>query len=463
MTNKSLVNGTGTSLVYALRFGWWVNILFNMDTQRAKILEMKRILFFSLVFFIQACSFEPKSEEKELTVNLIDRETDQIYESLVEVRRDLHRYPELSEQEKRTSTKIISYLDSIGLDVKTNIGGYGVVGILKGAQEGKHVAWRADIDALATDSPDVVDFASLNKGVRHICGHDVHTTIGLGIASVLAKHRDKIKGTIYFIFQPSEEIWKGAQSMIADGLFDLINPSEMYALHITPLPVGQVATKGKEVYSYFRRLTVQYKGEVAKDEVVKYTQDLMRSHSTANEKFWDLNNIMDPEIGIVNPNSIYADYIAVSEPFRVKSENNVVEISSMIYATDSLKLDSMLVRIRENIGRSAYSTKLLSVQYEKNDPTVYNDAKLTQETLQTIAAAYGKNTVAPIYGIVYLFNDDFSFFQKKVPGVYYLLGGSNFEKGIIAMPHSANFAVDEEAIRMGVKYFSTMLLSRLDN
>ena len=435
-----------------------------MDTQCAKILEMKRILFFGLVFFTQACSFEPKGDVKELTVNLIARETDQIYESLVEVRRDLHRYPEISEQEKRTSTKIISYLDSIGLDVKTNIGGYGVVGILNGAQEGKHVAWRADIDALSTDSPDVVDFASENKGVRHICGHDVHTTIGLGIASVLAKHRDKIKGTIYFIFQPSEEIWnKGAQSMIADGLFNLIDPSEMYALHITPLPVGQVAAKENEVYSYFRTLKVQFKNILVKDEVVKYTQDLIRSHSTVNEKFWDLKSIMDPEIGIANPNSIYADYIAVSEPFHVKSENNAVEISTMIYATDSLKLDSMLVRLEENIGRSAYSSNLLSVHYDKNNPTVNNDAKLTQETLQTIASAYGKNTMAPIYGIVHLFNDDFSFFQQKVPGVYYLLGGSNFEKGVIAMPHSANFAVDEEAIRVGVKYFSTMLLSRLDN
>ena len=435
-----------------------------MDTQCAKILVMKKILFFSLVILAQTCSFEPKGDVEELTVNLITRETDQIYESLVEVRRDLHRYPEISEQEKRTSTKIISYLDSIGLDVKTNIGGYGVVGILKGAQEGKHVAWRADIDALASDSPDVVEFASVNKGVRHICGHDVHTTIGLGIATVLAKHRDKIKGTIYFIFQPSEEIWnRGAQSMIADGLFDLIDPSEMYALHISPFPVGQVATKENELYSYFRKLKVQFNNILVKDEVVKYTQDLIKGHSTVNEKFWDLKNFMDPEIGIANPNSMYADYIAVSEPFHVKSGNNVVDISTMIYATDSLELDSMLVRLKENIGRSAYATKLLSVQYEKNDPTVYNDAKLTRETLQTIAAAYGKNTVAPIYGIVHLFNDDFSFFQKKVPGVYYLLGGSNFAKGVIAMPHSPNFAVDEEAIRKGVQYFSTMLLSRLNN
>lgn len=251
--------------------------------------------------------------------------------------------------------------------------------------------------------------------------------------------------------------------MIADGLFNLIDPSEMYALHITPLPVGQVAAKENEVYSYFRTLKVQFKNILVKDEVVKYTQDLIRSHSTVNEKFWDLKSIMDPEIGIANPNSIYADYIAVSEPFHVKSENNAVEISTMIYATDSLKLDSMLVRLEENIGRSAYSSNLLSVHYDKNNPTVNNDAKLTQETLQTIASAYGKNTVAPIYGIVHLFNDDFSFFQQKVPGVYYLLGGSNFEKGVIAMPHSANFAVDEEAIRVGVKYFSTMLLSRLDN
>ncbi len=162
--------------------------------------------------------------------NSIQARTDVIFDSLVEIRRDFHEYPEVSEKEEMTSKKIEDYLLSLGLEVKTNIGGYGVVGILKGAKEGKRVAWRADIDAISTDFPDVVDFESKIEGVRHICGHDVHTIIGLGIANVLASLKENLEGTVYFVFQPAEEINKGAKRMVANGLFELINPDEIYGL-----------------------------------------------------------------------------------------------------------------------------------------------------------------------------------------------------------------------------------------
>ncbi|UWX55896.1 M20/M25/M40 family metallo-hydrolase [Maribacter litopenaei] len=139
--------------------------------------------------------------------------------------------------------KVASYLESLGLEVKKGIGGYGLVGILDTGRPGKHIAWRADMDAIATNMPDVVEFNSKNDGVRHICGHDVHTTIGLGIADVLTGLKEYLNGTVYFIFQPAEEKFTGAKAMMNDGLFDIIKPDEIYGLHLSPSPLGTILTK----------------------------------------------------------------------------------------------------------------------------------------------------------------------------------------------------------------------------
>ena len=142
---------------------------------------------------------------------------------MVEIRRDLHQNPELAGNEIRTAKVIADYLTDLGLKVKTGIAGYGVIGILKGKEDGKNVAWRADMDALLNDLPDDVSYKSKISGVQHGCGHDVHMAIGLGIAEVLAKNIDSIRGTIYFIFQPEEETFVGAKNIVNNDAFDKMN------------------------------------------------------------------------------------------------------------------------------------------------------------------------------------------------------------------------------------------------
>jgi metal-dependent amidase/aminoacylase/carboxypeptidase family protein len=408
---------------------------------------------------------------------LIQKDTDDIYDSLVKIRRDFHMYPELSEHEKRTSQKIESYLLALGLEVRTNIGGYGVVGILKGNKDGKHIAWRADIDAFQSDFPDLVEFESQIKGVRHICGHDVHATIGLGIANILSKHKDKINGTIYFIFQPAEETFRGAEKMIEDGLFNIINPSEIYALHMAPLPVGVITSKKNEVFSYYRTLKIKMKGiskenEVSsyfripnivmkgssnEDAIIKYTQNLIKSYNTVDEQFWNRENLENPQIGISNPQSIYKNYLAIQEPFKIKKEDDLLEISIFLIGTDINVIESLPMKLKKTIENSPYADNLDSISYIKSYPTVNNDSKLTQETLNTIQEIYGQSSVIPSFGVAYGSNDDFAYFQHHVPGVYFFLGGSN------SIPHSPNFEVDEECIKVGVKYFSSMIIERLKN
>ena len=158
--------------------------------------------------------------------------------AIIEFRQDLHRHPELSGAETLTAAKIAARLQKLGLEVRTGVGGHGVVGILTGRRPGPLVAFRSDIDAFPSQAPDPVAFASTNPGVRHICGHDLHTAIGLALAEGLAAVRDDLPGRVMFVFQPAEERATGAKAMLAAGVFDRNMPDAIYALHTAPLPVA---------------------------------------------------------------------------------------------------------------------------------------------------------------------------------------------------------------------------------
>lgn len=410
--------------------------------------------------------FGQNSESKSSIHEFVQQRTDEIFNSLVKIRRDFHICPELSEQEKRTSKKIEEYLLSLGLEVKTNIGGYGVVGILNGHKKGKRIAWRADIDAMSSDIPDVVDFQSKNKGVRHICGHDVHATIGLGIANILTSQKENLEGTVYFIFQPSEENYKGAKAMIDDGLFDIINPDEIYGLHITPMPKGVISTKSGTIYAHTNIIKVSYKNSSENESVIDYTKKLIANlqNIKPDSKFWNFRNLLDPNIGLANPNTIFKNYLTVNENFSIKETDNNIAISTAINSSNKEQLDSFIELLKQKINDSKYSKDLITIEYTYEKNVVLNDKNLTTKSMNSISNIYGKQNVIPMYGeIPGNRGDDFAYFQNQIPGVYFLLGGSNYNKGVISMPHSPNFAVDESCIKTGVQFFSSMIIERLKN
>jgi metal-dependent amidase/aminoacylase/carboxypeptidase family protein len=167
--------------------------------------------------------------------------------SLVAFRRDLHQHPEVSGAESRTAARIAARLRDLGLTVRTGVGGHGVVAELTGGRPGPLVAYRADMDAVPSTAPDPVEFSSTVPGVRHICGHDLHVTVAVGLASALAKVRADLPGRVMFIFQPAEERAAGARAMLDDGLFRDARPSAIFGLHTSPLPVGQLASKADQM------------------------------------------------------------------------------------------------------------------------------------------------------------------------------------------------------------------------
>jgi len=431
-----------------------------------KAICMNNKLFFIFIplILIAGTSFGQEEGANSSIHHSLQQHTDEIFEELVKIRRDFHRHPEVSGQEAVTSEKIANYLNSLGLDVKTNIGGYGVVGILNGEKKGKSVAWRADIDAMPSNIPDVVDFGSEITGVRHICGHDVHTAIAMGIANVLAAHKADLEGPVYFIFQPAEETYEGAKAMIDDGLYDIITPDEVYGLHISPFPVGTISTKSGYIYAHTNKVDVVYKNTGNEKSQISKTKELIASFQNVDpgSKFWDLENLGDPEVGIESPNTVFRDFFTVKEKFDIKRNEDHLIITATLNTDSQARLDDFLVKLEDKIMGSDLSGDLVSVKYTYEKAVVINDAKLTQKTLNSIQDIYGQESVIPVYGVVTGDRgDDFAYFQRTIPGVYYYLGGANYETGVISMPHAPNFNVDEESIRYGVKYFSSMLLERV--
>lgn len=399
--------------------------------------------------------------------NDIVEKTDAIYEDLVKVRRDLHMNPEISKQENRTSKIVADYLRNLGLEVKTDVGGYGVVGILKGGQKGRKIAWRADMDAIQTDEADVVDFVSKNKGVRHICGHDVHTTIALGIATVLAQQKENLEGTVYFIFQPAEETFTGAKDMIADGLFDMIQPDEIYGLHIGPEASGVINTKANELFAYTKTLTIKFKPSANEKELENFMNSILNGYVRTieqNSSPWDIiNKVSDPKIGLTSKETIFKEYF-ILQGARLSTEDDVALYNASFLETDITKVKSMPLEIKKQILASRFKDAFISIEYSKDySGTPINDPELTRIAAETITSFYNKDMFTPLYGQVPYFGEDFIFYQQKVPGVFFFLGGSNIEKGINSMPHTPNFAVDETTIKYGVQSFATLLLERANS
>jgi metal-dependent amidase/aminoacylase/carboxypeptidase family protein len=392
----------------------------------------------------------------------IKTETDHIFNKLVDIRRDLHENPELAGNEIRTQQKIKQYLVDLGLEVETNIYGYGVIGILKGTKKGKNIAWRADMDALPNDFADNVAFKSKTKGIQHGCGHDVHMAIALGIAEVLSKHKKDLKGTVYFIFQPEEETFVGAKNMLNSTSFSTIHLDEIYGLHITALPFDQIMVKPNEMFAYQKRLQIKFKDELTKEQTTAITKKIhdALSHYAAGTKPWEIQNMTDPKIGLSNANTIFKDYLIMDDKFSIHSKNNELILDAYLYETNASNLKNIIPKVKQVIEADNLKNQLLSVSFTQENPTIINPKKLTDRTIKTLDNIYGKGFVVPDYGQVPYFNDDFAYFQQKIPGVYFFLGGSNLKKGIVAMNHAPNFTVDEECIKTGVRSFSSLIFEK---
>jgi amidohydrolase len=385
-----------------------------------------------------------------------------IYPELLELRRDLFNHPESSGQEKRTSAIVADYLIDLGLEVKTNVGGYGVVGILKGSQPGKGIAWRADMDAAKFEFGEH-DHKSNN--VAHVCGHDVHTTIGLGIANTLSQNVEDLAGTVYFLFQPAEETQQGAKAMINGGLFDMIQADEIYAAHVGPMATGVITTLPGNVFAHSRYVNIEFTGTGDAKALTDMVNSMMASVTRVESpgQFTNLLNTTDPKLGLGSPETIYRDYVLFAgSPNVIKSDDKLI-LSTELFTAESHDIQLVVANVEQQIRASKYRDRFSLIQISHEREGVNNNAELISQASEIIKKVYGDDAIEDSFGRVPFASEDFGHFQKTVPGVYFFIGVANVERGNVAFPHMPDFEVDEMAIHHGVSRFSTLIESRLNN
>ena len=368
---------------------------------------------------------------------------------LIELRHDLHRHPEVSGKEERTAGLVAKRLRALGFEVETGVGGHGVVGVLRGGKPGPVVAYRADMDAVPSDAPDPAEYRSLTPGVRHICGHDIHTTIALAMAEGFAAIKDRLPGTVMLVFQPAEENATGAKAMLKDDVFKAQKPDAIYAVHTAPFNVGNLVTLPGVLMA--GRDGVQVTVEKAADPSA--TANAVRDRLLAFSTLTELQAVTPAPSDFVFVQAQIKEPVSAGKPY-------VVEASITMASPEVRKRTHAAVEAAIAEMRNA-STGLQLEYEERNIAGVDNDAALVKSATASVETVLGAGSVTPLPALVPAFSEDFGSFQDVVPGAFFFLGVSNPEKGIVGMPHTPNYAADDEAIFVGARSMGAVLLDFL--
>lgn len=389
----------------------------------------------------------------------MENKLDELFDELVAIRRDFHKYPELSEKEYRTSSKISEYLTKWNIDHIKNISETGLVAIIRGKKKGITVAARADIDALPVEEENDLYFKSQNKGVMHACGHDVHTTIHLGVAKILKEMEDDLEGNVKIIFQPAEETIGGAKSMIEEGV--LKNPDVSYTLglHVVPyIDAGNIELK----YGTFNAATNEFSIKIyGKSSHAAYPEESIDPIVIAGYIVTALQSLVSRNTSPLN------SVVLTLGQIHGGIKNNIiakeVNISGTLRTLDSDTRIFSKNRIKEIVESTAKAHGARGfVEFDEGYPPLINNNEVVDVLKKTAEDTLGKNKVTfkeyPSMGA-----DDFSFFCQETNSAYYNLGCGNKSKGWTSSIHKSTFMVDEECIRTGVILQVNTLLRLLES
>lgn len=421
---------------------------------------MKIILL--LCFFVSSLSFSQQLLEQDIIA---------IENKLVNWRHHFHQNPELSNREFKTAERIAQHLRELGLEVKTGIAKTGVVGLLKGDLPGKVVALRADIDALpVTERNDLpfksevkTTFLGTDTGVMHACGHDTHIAILMATAEVLSKHKDKIKGTVKFIFQPAEEgpppgEEGGAPLMIKEGVLDNPKVDAIFGLHInSQTPVGVIKYKAGGIMASVERFVVNVKGKQTHGSQPWSGVDPILISAKIIDGF---QTIISREARLIDEAAV----ITIGKITSGTRFNIIPETAEMIGTVRTLDADmrELIIKRMNEMAHdiaSAYGGSAV-IEWQNNTIITYNDPDLTAQILPSLQAVAGENNVQLTKATTG--GEDFSYFQEKIPGVYFFLGGMTPGNTNSFPHHTPDFRIDDRGLLLGVKAFTQITLDYLN-
>ncbi|HEY1006263.1 MAG TPA: amidohydrolase [Sphingobacteriaceae bacterium] len=418
------------------------------------------LLLSSLQAFPQSAS-APKPELRFDAVRLEQR--------VLAWRRDFHQHPELGNNETRTAGIIAGHLRSLGIEVRTGVAKTGVVGILKGAKPGPVVALRADMDALPVTERTGLPFASKVKatyndqevGVMHACGHDTHVAILMGVAEILAGMKGDLKGTMKFIFQPAEEgppfgEEGGAELMVKEGVLEDPKVDVIFGLHInSQTEVGKITYRPGGTMASVNDMKITVKGRSAHgaypwssvDPVVVSAQIISNLQTIVSR---NLNVTENP--GVVTIGSIHGGNRTNIIPEQVEMLGTIRALSPEDEKMLIERVRQTAVKTAEAAGATAEVKIPLSVRY----PVTYNDPALTEKMLASLRKTAGAENVQLRPAVTGA--EDFSFFQEKVPGLYFFLGGMPKGMDPLKAPshHTPDFFLDESGLMLGVRALTNL-------
>ena len=396
----------------------------------------------------------------------IDRLASEVESKVIEWRRDIHQNPELGNREFRTAAKVADHLRSLGIEVQTEVAHTGVVGVLRGGQPGPVVALRADMDALPVTEQVDLPFASKvtttyngqEVGVMHACGHDNHVSILMGVAEVLAQVRDRLPGTVKFIFQPAEEGPPegengGAELMLEEGVFDNPRPDVAFGLHVAPGPFQSLAYRPRGAMAAADVFRIKVKGAQTHgalpwrgvDPIVVSAQIIMGLQTIASRQVEVTKAASVITIGMIRGgvrSNIIPDEVELVGTIRTLDGDMQEEIHRRIRRTATM--------IAESAGATAEVTIDVGV------PVTFNDPTLTQLMVPTMARVAGPDKVLVADAITGA--EDFAYFANEVPSLYFFLGVTPEDKDpeAAAPNHSPLFFADEGALIVGVRVMSQL-------
>jgi amidohydrolase len=374
----------------------------------------------------------------------------------VTLRRAIHQHPELAGMERQTADRIVTAMAPLGLEITTAVGGHGVVAVLRGGKPGPALAYRAELDAVPGAEAADLPFRSLQAGAGHLCGHDLHAAIAVGVAGVLAARADTMPGSVTFLFQPAEETLEGAAAMIAAGAVDNPVPDAIFALHSWPMPTGRVACGEGVGFAGLDIVEVHLSSTASAETASRIRtaiQDLATiAFPTTPQEFGALMQAFEADDGILQD----AVYIAIEES---ASPDGLV-VTAAVKANRPERYMGIREQIAEVVDRLAPSGSTLSVGGEPF-PAMLNDPIEARRALAALGQVLGPEHVAR-YRVSSPFNgEDFALFQQRCPGVMILLGVADYGQGHLAVPHQPDFVADEGAIEVGILAATVVLLSRL--
>lgn len=426
---------------------------------------MKKNFFLLLLLSSTVFSVNAQMDSKLL------KDIKNIESQVIDWRHYFHENPELSNREFNTAEKIATHLRSLGMEVQTGVAKTGVVGILKGNKSGKVVALRADIDGLPVTERNDLPFKSTKTdtflgtetGVMHACGHDTHIAILMGVAEVLSKNKDKINGTVKFIFQPAEEgpppgEEGGAKLMVKEGVLENPKVDAIFGLHINSgTPVGTIKYKPGGTMAAVERFVVTVKGK--------------QTHGSAPWSGVDpiliSAKIIDGFQTIISRESPLVEEAAVITVGKITSGvrfNIIPETAEMIGTVRTLdpNMRELIIRRMTEMARDiakAYGGEA-TMEWQNNTVVTYNDPDLTAQMLPTLHKTAGEANVQLMKATTG--GEDFSYFQEKVPGFYFFLGGMTPGNTEVYPHHTPDFKIDDAGMLLGVKTMTQVALDYLN-